>query len=276
MRTLKALVIIVRPHNVAAAALSVAVGFSLTRTGARPHWPWLLLAAAALATAAGNTINDIYDVDIDRVNKPARPLPAAAVSMKAAIGLYASFVAAALVVSRFLAPAAAAWIVAWIVLLHLYSWRLKRMYLAGNLLVALVAASGFALGSFAGGNLVAGAVPAAFAFFFVVGREIVKDVDDIEGDRSCRARTVPIVSGRRAALTTALVVFLALAIAVPVPAFVGIYRPAYAFVMLGTVVPILLVSIGIILRGRSLGLVSSLLKLGMFLGCVAFYFGPRR
>jgi hypothetical protein len=38
----------------------------------------------------------------------------------------------------------------------------------------------------------------------------------------------------------------------------------------------LLVSIGIILRGRSLGTVSALLKIGMFFGCLAFYFGPRR
>ena len=132
------------------------------------------------------------------------------------------------------------WIGVWVVLLHIYSWRLKRMYLAGNVLVSAVAGSGFLLGAYAGGNVMAGAIPAAFTFFFVMGREIVKDTDDIEGDRACRARTFPIVSGRRAALTTALVIFLALCISIPVPAFVGMYGIAYALIMLLSVVPILL------------------------------------
>jgi 4-hydroxybenzoate polyprenyltransferase len=138
-----------------------------------------------------------------------------------------------------------------------------------------VAGSGFLLGSYVGGNVGTGAIPAAYTLFFVMGREIVKDTDDIEGDRQCSARTFPIVSGRRAALTAALAIFLALCIAFPVPAFVGIYGMAYALIMLLSVVPILLISIWIILKGRSLGAVSTLLKIGMFFGCVAFWFGPR-
>ncbi|MDD4857569.1 MAG: UbiA family prenyltransferase [Candidatus Krumholzibacteria bacterium] len=272
MRRLTSLVVVLRPHNVAAAALSVAVGFAVTGSA---RWPWLILAAAAFATAAGNTINDIYDIDIDRVNKPARPLAAGALGFKTAIALYVFFVAAAVFISLFIPRIAAAWICLWVVLLHIYSWKLKRMYLAGNLLVAAVAGSGFLLGAYAGGAVGSGVIPAVYTFFFVVGREIVKDVDDIEGDKACRAATFPIVSGRGASLTTALVIFLALCITFPIPAFLGYYRTAYALIMLLTVVPILLISIWIILKGRPLGLVSSLLKLGMFLGCVAFYFGPR-
>ncbi len=273
MRKILSLIIVMRPHNVAAAMLSVAVGFAMTGS---TRWPWLVFAAAAFATAAGNTINDIYDVDIDRVNKPRRPLAAGALSVNAAIGLYAFFFAASVFLMLLLPGNAAIWIGVWVVLLHIYSWRLKRMYLAGNVLVSAVAGSGFLLGAHAGGNVMAGAIPAAFAFFFVMGREIVKDTDDIEGDRRCGARTFPIVSGRRAALTTALAIFLALCVSIPVPAFVGMYGTTYALVMLLSVVPILLVSIGIILKGRSLGIVSMLLKIGMFFGCVAFYFGPRR
>ena len=272
MRKILSIIIVMRPHNIAAAVLSVAVGFAMTGS---THWPWPVFAAAAFATAAGNTINDIYDVDIDRVNKPRRPLAAGVLSTNAAIGLYAFFFAASVFLMLFLPGHAAVWIGVWIVLLHIYSWRLKRMYLAGNILVSAVAGSGFLLGSYVGGNVVTGAIPAAYTLFFVMGREIVKDTDDIEGDRQCRARTFPIVSGRRAALTTALAIFLALCIAFPVPAFVGTYGMAYALIMLLSVVPILLISIWIILKGRSLGAVSTLLKIGMFFGCVAFWFGPR-
>jgi geranylgeranylglycerol-phosphate geranylgeranyltransferase len=272
MRRILSIIIVMRPHNVAAAVLSVAVGFSMTGS---TRWPWLVFAAAAFATAAGNTINDIYDVDIDRVNKPRRPLAAGALGTNAAIGLYAFFFAATGFLMLFLPGSAALWIGVWIVLLHIYSWRLKRMYLAGNVLVSAVAGSGFLLGAHAGGNIAAGAIPALFTFFFVMGREIVKDTDDIEGDRACKAKTFPIVSGRRAALTAALAIFLAMCIAFPVPAFVGMYGRAYALIMLLSVVPILLVSIGIVLKGRSLGTVSTLLKIGMFFGCIAFWFGPR-
>jgi geranylgeranylglycerol-phosphate geranylgeranyltransferase len=273
MRKILSLIIVMRPHNVAAAVLSVAVGFAMTGS---TRWPWLVFAASAFATAAGNTINDIYDVDIDRVNKPRRPLAAGILSLNAAIGLYAFFFAASLFLMLFLPGSAAIWIGTWIVLLHIYSWRLKRMYLAGNILVSAVAGSGFLLGAYAGGSVTVGMIPAIFAFLFVMGREIVKDMDDIKGDTACKATTLPIVSGRRAALTTALVIFLALCVSIPAPSFIGMYGLAYALIMLLSVVPILLISIWIILEGRALGAVSALLKIGMFFGCIAFYFGPRR
>jgi geranylgeranylglycerol-phosphate geranylgeranyltransferase len=273
MRAIGGMIALLRPHNVAAAVLSVAVGFAMT--GAAP-WPWLMLAAAGCAAAAGNVINDICDVAIDRVNRPRRPIPAGAVSLRAAVAEYVALVAAALFIAVFLPDEVRAWIFAWVILLHFYSTRFKRMYLVGNAVVAAVAGSGFLLGAHAGGDVAAGAIPAAFTFAFVVGREIVKDTDDIEGDRASGARTFPIVSGARAALTAALVIFLALCFAFPLPAYVGIYTRTYAFIMLGSVVPLLVVSILMLLRGRRLGLVGSLLKVGMFFGCVAFYFAVAR
>jgi geranylgeranylglycerol-phosphate geranylgeranyltransferase len=273
MRRIRGTIALMRPHNVAAAVLSVAVGFAMT--GAR-DWPWLVLAATAFAAAAGNVINDIYDVEIDRVNRPKRPIPAGAASLRAAAVEYVFFVAAALFIAVFLAETARIWIFAWVILLHFYSARFKRMYLLGNAAVAAVGASGFLLGASAGGDAAMGAIPAAFTFVFIVGREIVKDTDDIEGDRAAGARTFPIVSGRRAALTAAIVVFIALCVAFPLPAYLGIYSLTYALIMLVSVVPMLAASVWIILRGRRLDLVGSLLKLGMFFGCVAFYFARMR
>lgn len=269
MSRIKAMIALARPHNAAAATLSVAVGFSMT--GARER-PWLALAATAFTAAAGSVINDVYDVDIDRVNRPRRPIPAGAASLRLAVAEYVFFVAAALFVAVFLPDVARVWIFAWVLLLHFYSSRWKRMFLVGNVVVAAVGASGFLLGAAAGGDPAAGAIPAVFTFVFIVGREIVKDTDDIEGDRAAGARTFPVVSGRRAALTAALAIFIALCAAFPVPAYAGRYSLTYALIMLLSVVPMLVASIWIILRGRRLGLVGSLLKLGMFFGCAAFYF----
>ena len=86
MRRLKGFVMVLRPHNVAAAVLSTLVGVSLA--GAYPL-RWKLLAAVATATAAGYTINDIYDFDIDKINKPYRPLPSGILSVRSVWALYA-------------------------------------------------------------------------------------------------------------------------------------------------------------------------------------------
>jgi 4-hydroxybenzoate polyprenyltransferase len=185
-------------------------------------------------------------------------------------------VAAAIFISLFLPRLAMVWIIAWVVLLHLYSARLKRMFLAGNVLVAAVGASGFLLGAYAGGDVRVGILPAGYTFLFIMGREIVKDAADLEGDRACGATTFPIVSGVRPALITAAAIFAALCIGFPLPTELGIYGSIYGWFILCTIVPMLLVSICLILRRRSLGFVSRLLKVGMFFGCVAFYFALRK
>ena len=272
MQRLFNLLLLIRPHNVAAAVLSVAVGYGIASSGMAP---WMLLAGVATATAGGNIINDIQDRDIDRINKPWRPFPSRSLSPLSGWVLYAAFIALTILVITRLPIHHAVWIASWVILLHLYSTRLKRIYLAGNLLVSLVSASGFLLGAYAGGAASAGAIPAGFTFFFVMGREFVKDTDDIEGDRACGARTVPIVSGKEKALKISALVFLLLALSFPLPWVVGIYGPLYALIMICTVVPILFVSAWFSWRGRSLDRVSGLLKLGMFCGMLAFYFGPR-
>ena len=270
MRRLFDLVRLIRLHNVAAAVLSVAVGYSIAEGG---QMPWTLLIGVATATAGGNVINDIRDRDIDGINKPWRPFPSGSLSVGAGWALYMVLIALTVITALALPGGQGAWILVWVVLLHLYSAKLKRLYLAGNMLVSLVAASGFVLGAWAGGNSASATIPAVFTFFFVMGRELVKDTDDMEGDRACGARTVPILSGERGALRISAVLFGLLAISFPLPWIAGIYGYLYAIVMICTVVPILIVSAWLSWHGRSLGRVSGLLKLGMFCGITAFYLG---
>ena len=272
MRTFFNLILLVRPHNIAAAVLSAAVGYFMASSG---PVPWLLLSGVASATAGGNVVNDIQDRDIDKINKPNRPFPSGAISTRAGWIAYAVLAALTVILAAVLPVRQAVWIFGWVILLHLYSTRLKRRYLAGNVLVSIVSASGFLLGASAAGELSAGLIPACFTFFFVMGREFIKDTEDVEGDEACGARTLPIVRGEAVALRAAVVIFILLALAFPLPSILGVYGIAYGLIMSITVVPLLLVSIYFSWRGRLLGLVSSLLKIGMFCGMVAFYFGTR-
>lgn len=264
---------LLRPHNMAAAGLSVGCGCALT--GGRGGCTFELLAATALVTAAGNVINDIYDRDIDSLNRPGRPIPSGAVGVPSAAWFYGALLAAALLSALLLPTVQTAWIAAWAALLHLYSWKLKRVLLAGNLLVSAVSASGFLLGAAAGGSIRAGIVPAAYTFVFVMGREIVKDVEDIEGDGSCGARTLPVVAGPAAALNLSAAVFIALAVAFPLPWALGIYGESYIVLMLVSVIPLLAASAVLAVRRRRIPAVRTMLKTGMFFGIAAFYLGSR-
>jgi geranylgeranylglycerol-phosphate geranylgeranyltransferase len=273
MHILIALIRITRPHNIAAAALSALVGYRMTLAAGIPWW---LLAGVVTATAAGNVINDIQDRDIDLINKPGRPIPSGALSVQAAWSVYGVSVLLSLVIGVRLPLAQGIWILSWITLLHLYSARFKRVYLAGNLLVAMVSSSGFFLGALAAGRISAGFIPAFYTFLFVMGRELVKDTEDCGGDRIHGARTVPIVHGERFALRASAIVFAILAVTFPLPSVIGLYSSLYGVIMGCSVVPILVVSVWLVLKSGRVALVSSLLKLGMFFGILAFYYGPIR
>ncbi len=265
------IVLLARPHNIAVAVFCVATGFIMAAWPA--GLPWVLLSVVGLVTAAGNVINDYYDLDIDRINKPARVLPSGSISRKQAGTVYAVVLVSIAVLFFFLPWGLRVWIIIWVILLHLYSARLKRKYLAGNLLVSLVTGSGFVIGAYVGGNIITGAFPAVCTFLFVLGRELVKDCEDLEGDRKCGARTVPVVSGRKAALIIAAVIFILLAVGFIIPWFMGFYNGVYGLIMFISVLPILLISAIFSLREKHYALVSLLLKLGMFFGIMAFLFG---
>jgi geranylgeranylglycerol-phosphate geranylgeranyltransferase len=235
--------------------------------------PLMLLLTTALVTAAGNVINDWFDRDIDAINKPRRPIPSGGVAPRAAMAMYVFLLAAvALCVTR-LTAVQAVWAGAWVVLLHVYSWKAKRLYLAGNLLVSAVVSSAFLVGALTAGDITAGLIPAAFTLLFVLGRELVKDTEDIEGDRMCGASTIPVVSGTAAALNAAAAIFIILVIAIPLPFARGLYGGGYLLTMLLSVLPVLVVSCVFCIRRRSPAAVSLLLKIGMFFGVAAFYLG---
>ena len=273
MHILVALIRITRPHNIAAATLSTLVGY---RMALAVGFPWWLLAGVVAATAAGNVINDIQDRDIDRINKPGRPIPSGALSVTAAWSIYCACVLLSLLIGVRLPLEQGLWIVSWIILLHLYSARFKRVYLTGNLLVALVSSSGFVLGALAAGRISTGFIPAVYTFLFVMGRELVKDTEDCGGDRAYGARTAPIVHGERFVLRASALIFAILAVIFPLPSLIGLYSSLYGMIMACSVVPILVLSVYLVLSSGRTALVSGLLKLGMFFGILAFYFSPVR
>ena len=275
MSQLSALFLLPRPLNGLITALSIGIG-ALTADQA-PAWPALLLAAlsAALINGAGNAFNDLMDIDVDRINRPLRPLPAGRLSPNAARIESLLLALAGCALAFWLSPWHGMIVLAVVALLAVYSISLKHSLLWGNILVAVVGAIAFPYGALAVGDLGRSWIPALFAFLFHLGREIVKDIEDVAGDRSRGERTLPLYWGRTQAAVLAAFVYLLLVGFTWMPFFAGIYGVLYALALLpvhalvGYVLWQLYRQRAVLADDR----LGRLLKVGMFLGLVAIVVG---
>jgi len=177
------------------------------------QFAWLLIASVCIA-AAGYIINDYFDLNIDRINKPDKNVIGKVISRRWAIlwhmllsilGLLATAIAVSfqkwyLILANLLC----------VMLLWLYSTSLKKQLLVGNIVISILTAWTILILFFA-------RIPfyeafgiteevtakffrvsflyAGFAFIISIIREAIKDVEDMEGDRRYGCKTLPIVAG---------------------------------------------------------------------------------
>ncbi|WP_435185311.1 geranylgeranylglycerol-phosphate geranylgeranyltransferase [Halobellus sp. EA9] len=271
--TARGLLDLTRPGNaVAAGVLTFTGAFVAAGFGAAPVAVAAAVAATVFATAAGNAINDYFDRDIDRINRPERPIPRGAVSARGALAFSVALFLGAVVAALVLPLAAIAIAVLNLLALVAYTELFKGLPGVGNVVVAYLTGSTFLFGAAAVGMLTH---PAALVLFALAGlatvtREIVKDVEDVAGDREEGLRTLPIVIGERAALWAALAVLVVAVLASAVPYLMGTFGLAYVVL----VVPADAVMFDGARRGfTDPATAQRRLKRGMFLATAAFVVG---
>jgi geranylgeranylglycerol-phosphate geranylgeranyltransferase len=187
---------ITRPMNSVTAGLAAIVAYLIATSTVIPA-ALLLFVVVTLVTAAGNVINDYFDVEIDRVNRPDRPIPSGQVSLPAARAFSVTLFLAAILVCLFTNELCMVIAVFNSLLLIGYAARLKRTPLLGNLTVSYLAASMFLFGGALGGlpGLFHVMPFAIMTFFAMLARELVKDAEDVGGDKASGAVTIPIRYG---------------------------------------------------------------------------------
>ena len=239
--------------------------------------PWwllsLLMLATVLITAGGYVINDYFDVKIDQINRPDRLIVTRSVTKPEAMRLFQVLTAAGIVCGIVASICLRSWVTAVIFvfvpgLLWFYSASYKRQFLVGNLIVALAAALCpllIAIANVAWLKHLYGDVNgidvlslttlphdlylwiggfAAFAFWGTFIREIIKDMQDVTGDRELECHSLPVVLGEPATkgIVTALLLAMAGAIVwlawwvIPFPNGWNSLHARY--VVLGLLVPI--------------------------------------
>jgi geranylgeranylglycerol-phosphate geranylgeranyltransferase len=194
------LLAITRPANSIVAGLAAIIAY-LIATGTVVLAVLLLFAIVALITAAGNVINDYFDAAIDVINRPERPIPSGAVSRAGARAYATTLFFAGILVSLFTPPLCIAIAVFNSLLLVAYAVRLKSTPFVGNIVVSYLTASIFLFGgALAGREGLFHILPvAAITFLAILARELLKDAEDVEGDRAGGADTLPIRIGVRPA-----------------------------------------------------------------------------
>jgi 4-hydroxybenzoate polyprenyltransferase len=174
------------------------------------HW-WLMAVATILIAASGNVVNDIFDQDIDLENRPDRRIIGPLITEDAAWTFYYILSGAGLalgIVLAYLLGNTSNGLVFLLALggLWFYSYSYKRQFLIGNLVIAFLAGLTVYLPLLfetqcdpAGWKFLPWApFIVAYAFFAALStliRELVKDMEDMDGDARSGCRTVPIVIG---------------------------------------------------------------------------------
>lgn len=231
--------------------------------------------AAALITAGGNVINDIFDVETDKIAHSNRVLVNGTLSKKEAAFFYNLLNIVAIILASKISIQAMLIVLLTIILLFVYSHKLKRMPLIGNFTVAFLTGLAFIYGGIVSINPKAAVMPAMFAFLINFIRELVKDIQDIAGDRNVDLKTFPIKYGipRSKFVITLLSSFLI--ITTTYPYFNYLYRIEYFIIVMVVVNPILIYCLKLLFdkNENRYSLISNLLKLSMIFGLIAIYLG---
>ncbi|CAI50326.1 (S)-2,3-di-O-geranylgeranylglyceryl phosphate synthase [Natronomonas pharaonis DSM 2160] len=232
MERVRGLVELLRPGNAVAAGGLTFIGAFVAGGLSSPQSMAFAVVATVLATGAGNAINDYFDRDIDAINEPDRPIPRGAVSPRGALVYSVALFAVAVVLTLLLPWLAIAIAAINLVALVAYTEVFKGLPGVGNALVAYLTGSTFLYGGAAvGGDLAAVVVLFALAACATMAREIVKDVEDIDGDRAEGLRTLPIVIGERRSLYVAAGFVVVAVLSSPLPYLLGLFGWVYLVVL---------------------------------------------
>lgn len=255
-------------------------------------WPEsvLIILTCCLTAAGGYIINDLFDVETDHINRPNKRILKRDISHKAAIVYYIILTAIGQICGYYAGLGIGLFASAIAVLLYFYSSDLKAMGLPGNSLIAFMSGSVIYIAS-RGIHEIHSAYFAEYAFLaflLTMARELMKDAEDIEGDKEQDCETFPILHGTRKTnilsnvILALIVIFLVTAAyLLSIEPFLNIKSPIEihhflfpTFLLMG-LVPMILKSMWMIAKAnkkRDYKKISKWLKLTMLVGLISVLF----
>jgi len=191
----------------------------------------LAMIVVVLVTAGSMAINDYFDWEIDKVIHPERPVPSGRLLPKEALWFAILSLFIALIISFAINILCFGIILLSIGFIVFYEKFLKNQGIAGNMVVAFLSSLPFAFGGASVRQPYNAMILSLMAFFIVLGREILMDVRDMEGDRLSRV-TLPMKVGEKHAIYLGCIFLVVAIVLTPLPIFLGILRMWYAVIII--------------------------------------------
>jgi geranylgeranylglycerol-phosphate geranylgeranyltransferase len=276
MKKLLPIIILTRPLNCLITFLSIWVGAIVAGESIITYRIVVASLSGAFIAAYGNIINDLFDIEVDKLNKPFRPLAKGTVSRSDAIFGAIAFAIVGLALSYFVHKIAFVLTLMAIAGLLAYTPIFKGKSYLGNILVALISALAFVIGGLAVDKPFGAAFLVLFAFLLHLGREIVKDIQDRSADIASGYHTGAACNNGSLSRILASILLTILIIATFVPNIMHIYGYGYLIVVIIGVDLILIESIHRLIKSSdelSMRRISAWLKLAMPFGLFAVLLG---
>ena len=226
-------------------------------------------------TGAGNAINDYFDHRIDAINKPERPIPSGRIALKTALIYSVSLFAISSIMAFIIGIVPGIIVLLSAILMYLYASRLKTSCLVGNFSIAFLTGLCFVFGGVVLNAVELSIILGLYAFLMTMAREIVKDMEDVEGDSTEGASTFPIKYGMRKSSILAATFMLIASLTSPILYFIGIFNIIFLVVMLVAIYLFISCAVSI-LRDQSVEntrKISKQIKIGMGIVFMAFALG---
>jgi len=225
------LISLIRPANSVLVGFAVIVGIAVTSKNYHEIFTLTSLLGfftGFLISSFSMVSNDIYDLEVDRVNQPGRPIPSGIVTAEQAKIFSVVLLVLGLAASAGLGYASFSIAAIFALIGWYYNYRGKKSGLFGNSLVALSLAIPYIFGSVALGNyaLNLGYLLALTSFLAGMGREILKGVADVQGDKVRNVRTVAVSYGTKTAKDLSSLFFMLAVVSSTLPLFLNLLGKA--------------------------------------------------
>lgn len=233
-KKLKGAIQLFRPELPLAAGICVILG-EIIAVGGTPSLRELLLGFACgfFLSGAALTLNDYFDIEVDKVNAPQRPIPAGLLTPRDAVLLTISATLIGLSAALLLGPLAFLVGIFFWGIGVLYNWKYKAEGFQGNLMVAASVGSTFLLGGIAVGQPLHRMVWffGLIAFLIDLAEEIAGDAMDMAGDRKRSSKSIALKLGRGAALRISGFLFLLVVLLSYLPFLLGWLEAGYVLLV---------------------------------------------
>tara|TARA_B100001971_G_scaffold117229_1_gene107951 strand:+ start:16 stop:855 length:840 start_codon:yes stop_codon:yes gene_type:complete len=268
---------LLRPLNVFTSGLAMVIGSGILGTLNDTGTLLLVMAVVMCFAGAANALNDVVDYEIDKINRPMRPLPSGFVKKRTA--LFISILLFSMGTLACLELSEAAKVIGIVIAMPfmvLYSKYLKGMPLIGNMIVAFILGLSFLFCGAAFNNMSPMWIPMILAFGLTLVRELVKDIADMEGDQSVGLKTFPITAGIEKSIQLSIFLSACIGMGAFIPYLYGTYGTWYGILLiLGVEIPLGVVVVSLL---NNPGISSAIhgariLKFSTLIGLIAIYAG---